>query len=85
MATVVDKLPPKSTTRKYNYDEWFDGQVWRLVAGVDFQYTDQKNFASRLRTVANMRRITITMRNRIEDGVGVTYVQALDGSGDPGS
>ena len=32
MATVVNSLPRWT----YNWDLWFDGQIWKLEQGIDF-------------------------------------------------
>ena len=40
MAEVVDKLPPRcGKISLYPWDQWFDGQVWKLEEGVDFKGT----------------------------------------------
>lgn len=36
MATIVSTIPSIARDTKYNYDELFDGQARRLVAGEDF-------------------------------------------------
>lgn len=46
MAEVVDQLPPRrrlGRQAKYPWDEWLDGQVWKLAVGVDMQSSFVEN------------------------------------------
>ena len=37
MAKIVDEMPGRSRASKYQWDEWFDGNVWLLIPGEDFE------------------------------------------------
>ena len=57
----------------YPYDEWFDGQVWKLVRGTDYECT-----SSSMRTSAQQvgkTRNKNVRTNMIMDGKGIV-VQA---------
>lgn len=40
MAEILPEFPPQNRrgcVAKYLWDEWLDGKVWKLTAGVDFR------------------------------------------------
>ncbi len=79
MAEVIEALPEWARggrREKYPYDRWFDGQVWRLDEGVDFEQ-DRRGMAYRIRAAAKKRGIRVTVAHRDEDGRGVIVVKAL--------
>ena len=36
MAEVLEDFEFSKRSVKYNYDEWFNGKIWKLTEGVDF-------------------------------------------------
>jgi hypothetical protein len=54
MAEVVDEMPELNHAgRKQKYpNEWFDGRVWKLTAGVDFEAARAMNVEHYLRARA---------------------------------
>ena len=57
MPDVLDELPEWARTgrrEKYPYDRWFDGKVWLLHEGVDFEQ-DRRGMANRIRHAAKKR------------------------------
>jgi hypothetical protein len=58
----AEKRPP---TRRYPWNEWADGSVWKLVRGVDFdQEVDQ--FRNRLYPQAKRRGLKCRSAKRVE-------------------
>jgi hypothetical protein len=77
MADVLDELPEWARggrREKYPYDRWFDGQVWLLHEGVDFEQ-DRRGMANRIRHAAKKRGLRVTVSHRDEDGRGEIVVQ----------
>jgi len=62
MARLLDSLPPRLPHRSYRYpwDQWFDGQVWELVRGVDFKVLS-KSFHSMAAHAAQRRHRLLTI------------------------
>jgi hypothetical protein len=51
-------FPKKVTEEKYPYAEWFDGGIWKLSPGEDFN-VDLMSFRSCLYMAAKRRKITV--------------------------
>ena len=80
MPDVLDDLPEWARTgrrEKYPYDRWFDGKVWLLHEGVDFEQ-DRRGMANRIRHAAKKRGVRVTVSHRDNDGRGEIVVKALD-------
>lgn len=61
MARVIaDDMPPHPRF-KYDWDRWFDGQVWELRQGSDFE-PDSVTFRSMAHNAAKQRRLRIICR-----------------------
>jgi hypothetical protein len=68
MADRIEHFPAEQRppTRRYPWNEWTDGSVWRLVRGEDFdQETDQ--FRNRLYPQASRRGMKVRSAKRIEE------------------
>jgi hypothetical protein len=81
MADVVEQLPfgwhSTSDNLGYAWDQWLDGQAWRLVQGVDF--TEDARSMQRRAYAAGKRTpgvVKVNTKNRVEDGALVLYLQA---------
>lgn len=79
MAATLPHLPPSqrpddSYARTYPWEDWFDGQVWRVEHGVDFMVSP-RSFANIVRVTAYRKGFTI--RTRLDpDGVHVSFQAA---------
>lgn len=75
--------PRTGRTRKYPWDLWFDGQIWKITSGVDFQITPSmmerviRTRASRWHKAARVQHVTDAT------GRGCLLFQALDRDGGP--
>ena len=60
MAKVVESFPRVSTHRDciYPWDDWFDGQVWELTQGEDFQIKAH-SMQSPIRSAARTRDLSV--------------------------
>ena len=77
MASVVDRMPEEyETRRKYDWNEWLDGQVWELVAGTDFT-VPVRSMAAQVYQAAVRRGIAV--RVSLLDGGARVRVQAAPG------
>jgi hypothetical protein len=43
MAKILDTRPVIRNWRVYEWDTWFDGQIWELQPGIDFPATTKLN------------------------------------------
>lgn len=67
MAERIEEFPAEQRppTRRYPWDDWTDGSVWRLVRGEDYdQETDQ--FRNRLYPQAHRRGLKVRTAKRVE-------------------
>lgn len=74
MANVVDDLPDmqkRGRPELYPWDEWFDGQVWKLIRDVDFAASPD-GFRVTVAQAARRRGMKARIRIREDD----VYVQA---------
>lgn len=73
MARKVDSFPPTPGRPKYPWDKWFDGSIWELKRGKDF---DCKATSLRVMAVgmATDRNLTVKTRTTDENTV---YIQAV--------
>ena len=56
----------KSERRNYPWNEWFDGSIWRLTWGVDFD-THPLMMERVIRTRATSRKIKLSIRHEGDD------------------
>ena len=63
MAEVLEKF--SFTRGRYNWDDWFDGQIWRLEQGEDFE-VDPSSFRSTITAAA--RRYEVSVRTSVDGG-----------------
>jgi hypothetical protein len=75
VAEVVsaEDWPAGTYDARYPWDEWFDGQMWKLRRGEDFDVMPSA-FRSAISMAASRRRVKVTTRIR-ED---VVFLQRLD-------
>ena len=61
MANTVEQMPdsPRGPKWQYPWDEWLNGQTWRLVKGTDFPTTDAANFATYASRVISRRKLAL--------------------------
>jgi hypothetical protein len=78
MASVVDRMPEKyETRRKYDWDNWLDGQVWELVDGVDFT-VPVRSMAAQVYQAAVRRGIGVSV-SLLDSGTRVRVQAATNG------
>jgi hypothetical protein len=79
MARVLPELPgmARRGAPKYEWEKFFDGQVWELTAGEDFK-GDAEHFRSSIHGAAS--RFNVSVRTRILDGGRSIALQASDKS-----
>ncbi len=68
MARVVQHVPPEPfdrLARGYDWDSWFDGQLWELEQGDDFSVAPE-SFAATARQTAKKRGVSIRVSCRGE-------------------
>lgn len=76
MAEKVNSLPKANYGRgKYPWDEWLDGDVWRLTAGEDFGALPYA-FRVNAYAVARKRGLKVSVQLEDEDGKQYVYMQA---------
>lgn len=74
MAHIVDHFRFVDTSKdKYPWDDWFDGRIWCLVRGVDFD-TECRLFRSAITSKAKARRVKV--RTSVKTDLNRVYVQA---------
>ena len=71
MAKIVDEMPGRSRASKFPWDEWFDGQVWLLVPGEDFE-SSVEGFRSSAHNAA--KRMGFNLSTTVRDDC--VYLQA---------
>lgn len=72
MATKVKQMPrPASGRRRYPWDEWLNGEAWKLRRGVDFE-SEIYNFRNLAHLTARRRGLRV---QTVIDGDTI-YVQA---------
>lgn len=76
MAEVADLFPERGVLDKYL--PWFDGQIWKLKRGVDFDM-ETLRFDQSMRQAARNHGIAVRIACRPPD---IVYVQALAGGTD---
>ena len=82
MASVIVELPIWArglggTKEKFPFDEWFDGQVWKLVRGEDFTQP-RGGMAHRIRAAATKRKLRVGVAHKEDfDGTELIVVFAL--------
>lgn len=70
---VIEELPDNTgSQRNPEYDKIFDGAIWVLVAGEDFQ-GDRKIKARNLRSAAQQRKIRVSVCNYGDTDIAVQY------------
>lgn len=65
--------------RKYPWEKWFDGSIWRLVGGEDFT-VPAENFRRGVLEAARQHGVAI--RTSVVDGDVIVQASALDGEGE---
>ena len=71
-------FPPGGRSGKYPWDEWFDGHVWRLIGGEDFQ-TPVRNF--RRQAISAAQRRGLKAQTAVKDGDVILRAFPLDPEG----
>ena len=67
MAEVIAAFDPEvpvehDRQRKYPWDQWFDGQIWRLTPGVDFE-NHSLVIERQIRTRASARKVAVHIQH----------------------
>ena len=70
----------RGVPRKYDWDNWLNGQYWKLSKGVD--YENQMGLRASAVQAAKARKISVKVVQR--DRGNTMYVCAFKGSGDLG-
>lgn len=75
MAEPVKSFPAKSrTVNGYDWNSWFDGQIWKLQAGVDFK-TSVPVFRAYINMESRERGVKVVTRFAKDEGC--LYIQAI--------
>lgn len=74
MPRVLDELPKQARggsgrAEKYPFDEWFDGNVYELVEGEDFE-AKRSTLATVIHNAATKRDLIVATRNT-QDGLAI--------------
>jgi hypothetical protein len=82
MASKLKSLPAVTRTgggrtEKYPYEKWFDGSVWQLTQGEDFE-SEPAVFGNTLRTAARRHGVTLSIVMIEDDSLAL---QASSGNG----
>lgn len=79
MAEKVDHLPEldRRPARRYPWEDWMDGDVWKLRRGEDFD-VEADVFRNRLYSVSAKKGKKVATRKRVEDGTEILLVQFFD-------
>lgn len=65
--SYVSQVHTAARTRSYPWDQWFDGRIYLLSPGEDFEPGQAVSMERVIRTSANRRRIRVSVRIQ-EDG-----------------
>lgn len=79
MATVLAEFTPRNLggrPTKYPWLQWFDGNIWRLTHGVDF---DLKLTSFRPSAITMARKLGYRLRYQVDYANGVIELQAMKG------
>lgn len=80
MAKIVTEVPARTggagAKPKYDYNSLFDGQIWALAQGEDFQ-TKPQNFAAGVRRYAEAHGVPVKVNVRIVEGEPLVFVHAV--------
>lgn len=63
MARKVKDMPARNAKDRYNYADWFDGNIWELTKGEDFDITVE-GMRSSLHNAARRKGVMVTTRVR---------------------
>lgn len=58
MAEILDQFPFRSQRSSQPWDQWLDGRIWKLTAGVDFTGA-LSTFRTRLFTIGKNRGLSV--------------------------
>ena len=75
MATKLEAFPTKTGT-KYDWDTFFNGDVWKLVEGEDFNVPMQ-SFRGALGAAKKARGLEVKTAKQTEDGKTFLVIQAV--------
>lgn len=64
--TQEKKLPAQTRGSKYNFEEWFDGAIWRLFPGEDFTI-DITSMRSTLHMAARRMGLKVSTRVSVDE------------------
>ncbi len=64
--TDEKKLPAQSRGSKYNFEEWFDGAIWKLFPGEDFEI-DIASMRSTLHMAARRMGLKVSTRVSVDE------------------
>jgi hypothetical protein len=67
MARILDSFPALPSQARHPWNEWLDGQVWRLEHGEDFQ-AKSRTFVQNARAQAKRRGGRVKTRFLVENG-----------------
>jgi hypothetical protein len=67
MAETITHFPEsqRRPTRRYPWDDWTDGQIWKLVRGEDFD-AEADQFRNRLYTQAKRRGLDVRTAKQLD-------------------
>jgi len=73
MARVVKEMPASTRGSKYPWASWFDGKVWELTPGTDFDCNVDSMRQQAYQAAANAG-VSVTTRERD----GLLYIQTTE-------
>lgn len=76
MAEVLENYEFNGRNRKYRWDDWLDGQVWKLTSPVDFTV---KYSSMRAIVAIEAKRRGLKIRSRVEDNALVIQAYKKEG------
>lgn len=74
MAQKIASFPAATRRSKYDTEQWFDGNIWKLIKGEDFD-VPIASFRGSLYTQANKKGFEIRTSVNVKDGVTSLIVQ----------
>lgn len=77
MAKTLDKFPKTNRPAKYPWKEWFDGRVWQLTKGEDFN-TSVVNFRSQAYIAATKHGLKVRVHANGDDAIVLQARSELD-------
>lgn len=76
MAVRLESFPRPTSTSRYPWEQWLDGNVWQLFKGEDYTARDE-TLLSNARTQARRRSGKVRTRKLVEAGKASVVLQFI--------